>query len=147
MLWHVMAAKIKSPPKRRKRQPAPSGDDQAQVKTAQQIDLKANGLKYFAMLAPLLEHLHDDQCERDKAGNRKLHYDQYCMLVMLYVLKRRILSPFASTAKTNAGKPPTESESAAPAAENSKSSQAPPPNGAGVRLHCGVLLQVEEGSV
>src|SRR5271170_5156703 len=42
------------------------------------------GLKYFAKLAPLLERLHDDACARDRAGNRKLHYDQYCLLILLY---------------------------------------------------------------
>ena len=42
------------------------------------------GLKYFDQLAPLLERLHNDGCERDRAGNRELHYDQYCMLLLLY---------------------------------------------------------------
>ena len=42
------------------------------------------GLKYFDQLAPLLERLHDVGCERDRAGNRSLHYDHYCMLVLLY---------------------------------------------------------------
>ena len=43
------------------------------------------GLKYFDKLAPLLQRLHDDGCLRDKAGHRTLHYDQYCMLVLLYL--------------------------------------------------------------
>mgnify|MGYP001822926338 CR=1 FL=1 len=43
------------------------------------------GLKYFATLAPLMERLHMVGCERDKAGNRELHFDQYCMLVLLYL--------------------------------------------------------------
>ena len=43
------------------------------------------GLKYFDKLAPLLARLHDVGCERDKAGNRKLHFDQYCMLVLLFL--------------------------------------------------------------
>src|SRR5450830_77924 len=43
------------------------------------------GLKYFDKLAPLLTRLHDVGCQRDKAGNRKLHYDQYCMLVLLFL--------------------------------------------------------------
>jgi len=43
------------------------------------------GLKYFDQLGPLFERLHDDGCGRDKAGNRKLHYDQYCMLVLLFM--------------------------------------------------------------
>jgi hypothetical protein len=33
----------------------------------------------------LLERLHDDGCARDKAGNRKLHFDDYCKLVLLYI--------------------------------------------------------------
>ena len=43
------------------------------------------GLKYFDRLRPLLTRLHDDGCERDKSGNRELHFDQYCMLVLLYM--------------------------------------------------------------
>ena len=41
------------------------------------------GLKYFEKLAPLLERLHDVGCERDRAGNRDLHYDQFCLLLLL----------------------------------------------------------------
>lgn len=43
------------------------------------------GLKYFDKLAPLLARLHDVGCHRDKAGNRTLHFDQYCMLVLLFL--------------------------------------------------------------
>ena len=43
------------------------------------------GLKYFSKLAPLLARLHDDGCARDRAGNRQLHYDQYCMLLLLFL--------------------------------------------------------------
>ena len=43
------------------------------------------GLKYFDKLAPLLARLHEVGCGRDKAGNRKLHFDQYCMLVLLFL--------------------------------------------------------------
>lgn len=49
------------------------------------------GLKYFDQLAPLLQRLHDDGCERDAAGNRKLHHDQYCMLVLLYLFNPMIV--------------------------------------------------------
>jgi hypothetical protein len=42
------------------------------------------GLKYFDQLAPLLAQLHDDACARDRAGNRQLHFDQYCLLILLY---------------------------------------------------------------
>ena len=44
------------------------------------------GLKYFDQLAPLLERLHDDACQRDTAGNRTLHFDQYGLLMLLYFL-------------------------------------------------------------
>jgi hypothetical protein len=41
------------------------------------------GVKYLERLLPMLEALHEVGCARDKAGNRRLHYDQYCMLVLL----------------------------------------------------------------
>ena len=43
------------------------------------------GLKFFDQLAPLLERLHDDACQRDAADNRTLHFDQYAMLILLYL--------------------------------------------------------------
>jgi len=43
------------------------------------------GLKYFKLLAPLLERLHETGTARDKAGNRQLHMDQYCMLVLIWL--------------------------------------------------------------
>jgi hypothetical protein len=43
------------------------------------------GLKYFDQLYTLLRRLHDVGCARDAAHNRKLHYDQYCMLVLLFL--------------------------------------------------------------
>lgn len=49
------------------------------------IEKEITGLKYFDELVPLLKRLHDDGCERDQAGSRDLHYDQYCLLVLLYL--------------------------------------------------------------
>ena len=43
------------------------------------------GLKYFDKLQPLLKRLHDVGCDRDKAGNRKLHMDEYCLLILLFL--------------------------------------------------------------
>jgi Transposase DDE domain len=43
------------------------------------------GLKYFDQLAPLLQRLHDVGCQRDTAGNRQLHYDHYCLLILLFL--------------------------------------------------------------
>lgn len=42
------------------------------------------GFKYFKLLTPLLERLHDNGTERDKAGNRQLFFDQYGALLLLY---------------------------------------------------------------
>ena len=42
-----------------------------------------SGLKYFDKLAPLFASLHEVGCQRDKAGNRQLHFDQYCLLMLL----------------------------------------------------------------
>lgn len=41
------------------------------------------GLKYFEKLAPLFARLHDVGCARDQAGNRDLHYDELCLLLLL----------------------------------------------------------------
>jgi len=51
-----------------------------------------SGLKYFDKLAPLLERLRDDGCARDRAGNRTLHYDQYCLLILLYLFNPVVTS-------------------------------------------------------
>ena len=43
------------------------------------------GLKYFKRLSPLLDRLHEVGTERDRSGNRRLFFDQYCKLVLLYL--------------------------------------------------------------
>ena len=61
--------------------------------SSKKIEAKdVTGLKYFDLLAPLLERLHDDGCERDQAGNRTLHYDKYCMLMLLYLFNPIVTS-------------------------------------------------------
>jgi hypothetical protein len=63
------------------------------VKSTQKIrESDITGLKYFDKLAPLLERLHDDGCERDRANSRTLHYDQYCMLLLLYLFNPIVTS-------------------------------------------------------
>jgi Transposase DDE domain len=47
---------------------------------------KLQGLKYLDKLLPLFDRLHDVGCQRDKAGNRKLHFDHYCALILLFLL-------------------------------------------------------------
>jgi hypothetical protein len=42
------------------------------------------GFKYFRVLLPLLDRLHENGCGRDKAHNRSLHYDQYTALLLLF---------------------------------------------------------------
>lgn len=43
-----------------------------------------HGLKYFKALRGLIERLHFVGTGRDKAGNRDLHMDQYCTLILLW---------------------------------------------------------------
>lgn len=43
------------------------------------------GLKYFKAISGLLEVLPEVGCERDRAGNRLLHMDQYVSLLLLYM--------------------------------------------------------------
>ena len=71
----------------RKRQLEGCGDTQSKIKESD-----ITGLKYFDKLAPLLKRLHDDACERDTAGNRELHFDQYCMLILLYLFNPIVTS-------------------------------------------------------
>jgi hypothetical protein len=47
-------------------------------------DQDLQGLKYFKVLRPLLDRLHDDATARDRAGNRRLHFDQYGCLLLLF---------------------------------------------------------------
>ena len=50
------------------------------------------GLKFFDTLLPLFERLHEVGCQRDRAGNRKLHFDQYCMLTLLFLFNPIVTS-------------------------------------------------------
>jgi Transposase DDE domain len=50
------------------------------------------GLKYFDQLAPLLERLHEVGCQRDAAAKRILHFDQYCLLILLFLFSPLIKS-------------------------------------------------------
>jgi hypothetical protein len=58
---------------------------QSRAKSERLREEEVQGLKYFGMLGPLLERLHDVGCQRDKAGNRQLFMDQYCALVLLFL--------------------------------------------------------------
>jgi hypothetical protein len=50
------------------------------------------GIKYFDLLMPLLDRLHDIGCVRDKAANRQLFFDQYAILLLLYFFSPIITS-------------------------------------------------------
>jgi hypothetical protein len=56
--------------------------------TAQQI----GHLKKLVHLLPLLKPLHDVGTERDSAGNRQLHFDEYVIWVLLYLFNPMITS-------------------------------------------------------
>jgi len=53
---------------------------------------EVTGTRYLRKLLPLLERLHDDGCARDKAGNRRLHFDQSCTLILLYLFNPVVVS-------------------------------------------------------
>lgn len=80
----------KSPPNECK----PTGSTQhSESQSSKKIQAKdITGLKYFDQLAPLLQRLHDDGCQRDQANNRTLHYDHYCMLMLLYLFNPIVTS-------------------------------------------------------
>src|SRR5437899_7405165 len=42
------------------------------------------GLKYFRLLLPLTQRLHDNATERDRASNRRLFFDQYASFLLLF---------------------------------------------------------------
>lgn len=55
-------------------------------------DADVTGLKYFRRLLPLFERLRGAGCARDRAGNRTLTMDQYCVLVLLSLFNPAIAS-------------------------------------------------------
>jgi hypothetical protein len=65
-------------------------------------DLK--GFKYFKLLVPLLEKLHPVGTARDKAGNRRLFFDQYTALLLLYFFNPIVVSLRALQQATKLGK-------------------------------------------
>jgi DDE family transposase len=50
------------------------------------------GLKHFRRLRPLLKQIHAAGTQRDRAGNRSLHFDEYCALVLLMLFNPTIRS-------------------------------------------------------
>ena len=50
------------------------------------------GLKHFKKIRKLLKSLHQVGCARDRANNRSLHMDEYCLGVLLYMFNPVITS-------------------------------------------------------
>ena len=50
------------------------------------------GLRHLDRVLPLLDQLHDVGCQRDRAGNRQLYFDQYCVLVLLFLFNPMLRS-------------------------------------------------------
>ncbi|MBN69361.1 MAG: hypothetical protein CME32_08805 [Gimesia sp.] len=62
------------------------------AKRAEIEEQDITGLKYFRQLGKLLQELHEVGCERDRAGNRSLHMDQYCTMILLYLFNPIVTS-------------------------------------------------------
>lgn len=56
----------------------------AQIQRPPVSDKDLKGLKYFKLVLPLMERLKDQGTARDKAGNRRLFFDQYVGLLLLH---------------------------------------------------------------
>jgi len=50
------------------------------------------GMKYLGRISSLLERLRPVGCERERDGNRKLCFDQYCSLILLYLFNPVVTS-------------------------------------------------------
>jgi hypothetical protein len=48
------------------------------------------GMKQLRHVADLLSSLHKAGCDRDKAANRELHFDDYVLLILLYLFNPMI---------------------------------------------------------
>jgi hypothetical protein len=53
---------------------------------------KLLGIKQLRKIAGLLQSLHNAGCDRDRAGNRELHFNDYVMLILLYLFNPMIES-------------------------------------------------------
>ncbi len=79
--------------------PSPNRSQRQSIKESELLRLK-----YFKLLGPLLERLHESGTARDRAGNRTLFYDQYvCLLLIAFfnpvVKSLRVLLEVADLAK------------------------------------------------
>lgn len=65
----------------------PKGQDEPATNTEH-----VEGAKYLKLLNNVLHKLHDVATERDRAGNRELHFDQYVSLLLLYFFSPSLTS-------------------------------------------------------
>ena len=65
---------------------SPSSDDEKKLLA------KLGHFKQLRKVAGMLSFLHDDGCDRDKAGNRELHFDDYVLLMLLWMFNPAIES-------------------------------------------------------
>ena len=73
------------------------GDHAMAAKKRQPVrDRDLQGFKYFRLLGPFLEGLHDQATARDRAGNRRLHFDQLVSLLLLYFFSPVLTRVYAS---------------------------------------------------
>jgi hypothetical protein len=75
---------IPPPEDERKQKQEPTLDEQLGNTKPKFTEQDLEAFKYFDLLQPLLEKLHDAGTERDRAGNRVLFYDQYASMILLY---------------------------------------------------------------
>jgi hypothetical protein len=64
----------------------------ARAKKPKVTEEQLQGFKYFKLLGPLLQSLHDAGTQRDRAGNRQLHFDQFAALELLYFFSPALTS-------------------------------------------------------
>lgn len=84
---------IKPTPKRRRAARPDSvvdseSSDNLTPPDTESMEIKASdleGLKFFERVRPLLKALHNIGTQRDRAGNRDLHMDEYCVLVLMWM--------------------------------------------------------------
>jgi hypothetical protein len=56
----------------------------ARAKQDQIDENQVQGFKFLKKLLPMLDQLHGVACERDRANNRKLHFDHYILLMSVF---------------------------------------------------------------
>lgn len=69
---------------------AHNGDVARTLEDDKRLAAQLGHFKKLRRIAGLLSFLHDVGCDRDKAGNRQLHYDDYVLLILLWMFNPMI---------------------------------------------------------